>query len=72
MKTPRSERHIADYFRGVLSDDEIEMMIDRSVSQHLRLLEEGHDVDWELLFMYKVMALLEAYNREMRDAFATD
>ena len=67
MKTPRSERHVADYFRGVLPDDEIETMINVSVNQHLELLEEGHDVDWELLFMYKVMALLEAMNREIRE-----
>lgn len=73
MKTPRSEENVSDYFRGVLPDDEIDTMVRVSKTQSKNMLEEGDKVDWELLFMYKVMAVLEAMNREMRQyVTATD
>ena len=56
MKQPFSERWISDYFVGVFPKEELDKMIDGSVSRSLELLEEtGDDVDWQIFFELKLL-----------------
>ena len=68
MKQPFSERWISDYFVGVFPKEELDKMIDGSVSRSLELLEEtGDDVDWQIFFELKLLKKQVDLQKKIKD-----
>lgn len=68
MKRPFSERWISDYFVGVFPKEELDKMIDDSVSRSLELLEEtGDDVDWQIFFELKLLKKQTDLQEKIKD-----
>ena len=70
MKQPFSERWISDYFVGVFPKEELDKMIDDSVTRSLQLLEEhGDDVDWQIFFEMKILKKQQDLNTKIREVY---